>query len=64
MMNVFPEAKKNFGFGCMCLPMKDGEGKGGKASECIKCGKCEHACPQHLPIRRLLTDVAATFERK
>ncbi len=41
-----------------------GEGKGGKASECIQCGKCEHACPQHLPIRKLLEDVAATFERK
>ena len=26
MMNTyFPEIKKNFGFGCMRLPMKDGE---------------------------------------
>ncbi|MDD3335674.1 MAG: 4Fe-4S dicluster domain-containing protein [Eubacteriales bacterium] len=41
-----------------------GENKGGKASECIRCGKCEHACPQHLPIRKLLMDVAATFEAK
>ena len=40
-----------------------GEGKGGRASECIQCGKCEKACPQHLPIRRLLQDVAATFEK-
>ncbi len=34
----------------------------GKASDCIKCGKCEHVCPQHLPIRDLLEKVAKTFE--
>ena len=34
----------------------------GKASECIQCGKCEKVCPQHLPIRELLKDVAKTFE--
>ncbi|MDE6613271.1 MAG: 4Fe-4S dicluster domain-containing protein, partial [Clostridia bacterium] len=36
---------------------------GGKASECISCGKGENACPQHLPIRSLLKDVAKEFER-
>lgn len=35
---------------------------GGKASDCIKCGKCEKACPQHLHIRDLLVDVAKEFE--
>lgn len=35
----------------------------GKASDCIKCGKCERVCPQHLPIRDLLKQVANTFER-
>ena len=34
-----------------------------KASECIGCGKCERVCPQHLPIRELLKQVAKTFER-
>ena len=35
---------------------------GGKASSCIGCGKCEEICPQHLPIRKLLEDVAKEFE--
>ena len=34
-----------------------------KASACIKCGKCEGSCPQNLPIRKLLADVAAEFEK-
>lgn len=37
---------------------------GRKASDCLKCGKCEEACPQHLPIRKLLVQVADTFEKK
>lgn len=36
----------------------------GKASDCVKCGKCEQVCPQHLPIRELLEQVAAEFDRK
>ena len=34
----------------------------GKASDCVKCGQCEAMCPQHLPIRKYLEDVAAHFE--
>lgn len=34
----------------------------GKASDCIKCRKCENICPQHLPISTLLRSVAKTFE--
>lgn len=37
---------------------------GGKASACIKCGKCETACPQRLPIRELLKSVAREFEKQ
>lgn len=35
----------------------------GKASDCIRCGKCEQICPQHLPIRDLLVEAAKQFER-
>ena len=34
----------------------------GRAGDCIRCGQCEAMCPQHLPIRRYLRDVAALFE--
>ena len=34
-----------------------------KASDCIKCRKCEMVCPQHLQIRNLLEKVAETFEK-
>ena len=32
-----------------------------KAAECIKCGKCEEACPQHIRIREELERVAETI---
>lgn len=34
-----------------------------KASDCIKCGKCEIICPQHLKIRELLGEVVEAFEK-
>lgn len=34
------------------------------ATECIKCGKCEEACPQHIAIREELVKAADTFARK
>lgn len=34
----------------------------GKASDCIACGQCESACPQHLKVIDHLKTCAATFE--
>ena len=55
------EAFHNWNTGYYYNNVITGEGHG-KASECIRCGKCEKVCPQHLPIRELLKKVAATFE--
>lgn len=34
------------------------------AAECIKCGKCEQACPQHIKIRDELAEIAVRFGQK
>ena len=36
---------------------------GRRASDCLKGGKCEKICPQHLPIRKLLEEVAKEFDK-
>ncbi len=38
--------------------------RNGKASDCLKCGRCERSCPQHLHIRELLQKGAAEFEKQ
>ncbi|MBD5453631.1 MAG: hypothetical protein HDR30_04800 [Lachnospiraceae bacterium] len=35
----------------------------GKAVDCIKCGKCERICPQHIEIRGALEKFADLYER-
>lgn len=34
------------------------------AADCIKCGKCEQACPQHIKIRDELAEIAGLFGQK
>ena len=34
----------------------------GKASDCLQCGQCEGACPQHLPIISLLQECVTNLE--
>ncbi|MCA1917659.1 4Fe-4S dicluster domain-containing protein, partial [Methanospirillum hungatei] len=33
----------------------------GRAGDCIACGECEQICPQHLPISKILQDLADKF---
>jgi predicted aldo/keto reductase-like oxidoreductase len=37
-------------------------GESAIASLCVGCGRCERVCPQHLPIRDLLAEVAHEYE--
>lgn len=44
------------------IPYEQMIGEGGHASECIRCGRCEKACPQHIGIRRYLAEGRMKFE--
>ncbi|BBB89701.1 MAG TPA: aldo/keto reductase [Methylomusa anaerophila] len=33
-----------------------------RASNCVKCGRCEEACPQHIPIKDMLKEVVLELE--
>lgn len=41
--------------------LTEGHGKK-RAAECVKCGRCEEACPQHIKIRAELERAAMAFE--
>lgn len=44
------------------LAYAEATAEGGHASDCIACGQCERACPQHIPIIEQLRRCAATLE--
>ena len=53
--NNLAGAKGNYGFATM--------GKG-KASDCIACGNCEAACPQHIVVSEEMKEISAIFDTK
>ena len=53
--------KKKFNVGIGYYPVYT---RNAKPADCLKCGRCEALCPQNLPIRQLLVDVAEEFEAK
>jgi predicted aldo/keto reductase-like oxidoreductase len=63
--NIFTAANKQLGNGQLDEAKKlysQVAPEGHKASDCIKCKKCERACPQHLNITKYLEQCAGMLE--
>ena len=56
--NIFNKGEEKEARGLYLLAIKEHN----LASSCIRCGRCENICPQHLKIRDLLDKVKETFE--
>ena len=54
LFNNLPYAKSQIDW------LVDSHGKA-RADKCIKCGKCEQACPQHIRIREELARAVGTL---
>lgn len=62
---IFSAMNKRLGNGQMAEAVSDYQravARQGKASECIGCGQCERACPQHLTVVDYLKECAEVLE--
>lgn len=63
LYNAHKQTKKGI-FDIQTLYYKNMTKTRAKASDCLSCGQCERACPQHIKVIEGLKEVAAAFEPK